>query len=197
MTLGIYVGVGLACLASVVPAANAATHETYRAGEWSTYSGNAEDQRQVCGIVTNAGADREIAVEQFPGDQGLDIRLRKTTWTIPDNTAVNVQLQFDGRGAVPSRALGTGRVVTLHLQFADTVTFMRALRYGTVLRVYFPDGNEIPWSASLSGSGAAISAFNDCRATLAPAEPTQPYRVPADQPPPTSPTQPFAPNAPG
>jgi hypothetical protein len=193
--LTLLAGCALAACAAVNPA-RAELRTIANAGLWSTYGGTDDQQRRVCGVVTVGGDGRRIDVAQYSADGGIDLSLQKDSWSIPANTGIDMQLQFDRDGAVPQHGIGDGRRVVAHMDFAQTVPFMRALRNGVQIRVFFPNGNEPVWTGGLSGSGRAIDAFNDCRASLSAGAPTQPYAAsPALQQPlssPAEPTQPFA-----
>lgn len=165
------------------------TRELYRSGLWSAYTGT-DAGRPFCGVATGGGEGRRVAIQQYAGDPGIEVLLSKGSWSIPDNTPVTVQFQFDNRGETPGRATGHGRTIAQHMGFEQSVPFMRAMRNGRVLQVIFPDGNEPAWTGGLSGSGNAITAFNNCRTSLAPAEPTQPFNAPTQSAP--QPTQPQA-----
>ena len=181
-----------ACLAA--PGARAETTEIYRSGLWSAYSGTTADQRRVCGIAT-AGADgRRVAIQQFASTPGLELELSKDSWTIPDNTPVTVQLRFDYRDQVQGQMTGSGRAMAMQMPYEQSLAFIRALRDGRVLQVFFPDGNEVVWTGGLAGSARAIDALNTCAAALEPSAPTQPFQPnPMTPPAPdsTAPTQPF------
>lgn len=169
--------------------ASAQVHTMATAGLWNAYGGRVDD-RSVCGISTTGAEGRQIAIEQPAGETGLEVVLDKPTWTIPDRAEVDAALQIDGGGAIPLRGSGSGSRVRMRMDFQQSVMFMRALRRGLQVRVYFPNGNETTWTGGLRGSSAAIDAFNACRSTLiagpSPGQPTQPYRDPQAQP-----TQPF------
>ncbi len=182
----------VAVLAMAAPGAMAQPTEIYRGGLWSAYSGSGDDQRPLCGIATTGGEGRRVAVQQYGGETGLELQLSKDSWAIPDNTTVELQFQFDGREPTTEQAVGAGHTLIVRLPMERSVLFMRALRHARVMRVLFPTGNEQPWTGGLSGSANAITAFNNCRASLAPQEPTQPFR-PAAPPAPSNsaPTQPF------
>lgn len=173
--------------AALAGTAQAQTRTIQSSGLWTSYGGTAYDNRPTCGIATSGAEGRRIAVQQSAGDTDLDLVLEKPSWSIPDNTPIELAVQFDNGQTVPDRARGSGNRVILRLPFDRSVPFMRLLRNGSQVRVYFPGGNEAPWTGGLRGSGAAIDAFNDCRASLAPAAPTQPFPAPS------GPTQPFPP----
>ncbi len=184
--------VAFACVAA--PAASAQTTEIYRSGLWSAYSGTSEDERRVCGIATTGADGRRVAIQQFSGMPGLQVELRKDSWMIPDNTEVTVQFKFDYRDQMQGQMTGSGRAMAMQMSYEQALAFIRALRDGQVLQVFFPDGNEVVWTGGLAGSGRAIAALNTCAATLEPSVPTQPFQAqPAPQPPAGSatPTQPF------
>jgi hypothetical protein len=178
--------VALALVAAFAAPAWAETRTIQTSGLWSSYGGTDDNNRAVCGIST-AGADgRRVSIQQAAGETELVFMLEKPSWAIPDNTPIDLQIQFDNGQPNPDRATGTGNRVSLSLPFERSVAFMRLLRERSQLRVYFPNGNETPWTGGLGGSSGAINAFNDCRAALAPSGPTQPF--PAS---PANPTQPF------
>lgn len=178
---------------------HAETRTLSSSGLWSAYGGTDEQQRRVCGVVTVGADGRRIDIAQYSENGGIDLSLQKDSWAIPANTEIPLQVQFDRDGAVPSRGVGDGRRVVAHLSFEQSVPFMRALRNGLQIRIYFPSGNEPVWTGGLSGSGRAIDAFNDCRTSLVSSNPTQPFaNAPPPPPPPANapvqsvPTQPFS-----
>lgn len=182
-------------LLTATMAAHAEVRPLFASGLWSAYGGQADDQRPVCGIATNGAEGRRVAIEQSAGETGLEILLEKPSWAIPDNTPIEVMLQIDGNAALPIRATGSATRVMIRMPFENSVPFMRGLRHGQQIRVYFPNGNETVWTGGLRGSSAVIDAFNDCRANLMPAVPTQPFRGESG-PGPSAPTQPFGTPAP-
>lgn len=161
------------------------------AGLWNAFAANGADQRPVCGISTTGADGRRIVVQQASGETGVQVMLEKPSWAIPDQTAVDVSFQFDNGGASAERATGNATQLTVDLPFDRSVAFMRSLRGGSQIRVYFPSGNEAVWTGGLRGTSAMIDAFNDCRsrfATTPASGPTQPFASPAPaNPAPTSP----------
>jgi hypothetical protein len=173
----------------------AETQQLYASGLWSAYGGTAVDNRAVCGITTVGPDGRRIAVQQFAGEAGLDLQLDKPSWSIPDNTPIDLSVQIDRQPVQPAKATGSGTRVAVQLTFDQSVPFMRSVRYGSVLRVYFPGGNEPAWTGGLAGTSNVIDAFNTCRSQLGPITPTQPFQPHPGSPPP-GPTQPFSPPPP-
>lgn len=192
----------LSAAALAAPSAQAAMHQTYSSGQWSAFTGTNADNLPVCGIATNGAEGRRIAIEQQAGDTGLHLMLDKATWNIPDGTDVDLTIQIDRGAAMPFRGQGNRNQVAVDIPFEQSIPLMRQLRAGTVMRVFFPGGNEAMWTGGLNGTSNVINAFNDCRSSMipaaAPGAPTQPYSAPAGQaaPPAAAPpaaTQPFAP----
>jgi hypothetical protein len=179
------------------PPAQAEMHQTYASGQWNAFTGTNAENHPVCGIATNGAEGRRIAIEQESGETGLQLMLAKATWNIPDGTGVDLTVQIDRGAAIPVRGKGSHNQVTADIPFDQSIPLMRQLRAGTVLRLFFPSGNEAMWTGGLSGTSNVINAFNDCRGSLmpaaAPGAPTQPYAAPAGQTAPAAPTQPMAP----
>lgn len=187
---------------SVAGQGHAETRTLASSGLWSTYGGTDEGGHNVCGVVTVGADGRRIDISQSVSDGGIELALQKDSWAIPPNTPIEMQVQFDRSAAVPTQGVGNGPRVTARMNFEQSVPFMRSLRNGVQIRVFFPSGNEPVWTGGLSGSGRAIDAFNECRANLMASSPTQPFSgtAPLAQPgnaPPSAPTQPFAAPPPG
>lgn len=173
------------------------THSLGGSKLWSAYGGKTDDGRGICGITTVGPTGKRISVQQTSGQNGIDILLRKDSWTIPPNTGVDVSVKFDTGGSFTGRATGDGPQLVMTMSFDQSVPFMRGVRNGSVIEVTFPNGNEPIWAGGLGGSSRAIDLFNSCRATMAPATPTQPYATqptstPAPVAAPLPPTQPYA-----
>jgi len=168
-------------LAGAWPLAAGAQPQTLAsAGLWTAFAATGPDQRPICGLSTTGADGRAIVVQQVSGETGLEVILDKSSWAIPDQTAVDVAFQFDNGGIAAERATGSGTRLIVDLAFDRSVAFMRSLRYGSQIQVHFPSGNEGIWTGGLRGSSAMVDAFNDCRQRFATA-------------PVTGPTQPFAP----
>lgn len=175
----------------LTPTAHAEQRHLVSSGLWSSYSDITSDNRGLCGIVTVGVDGRRIAIEQVARQSSLTVSLSKDGWAIPNNTGIDLRFQFDLNDQIPARATGAGSNVTVGLNFDQSVPFMRALRLGRQIRVFFPNGNERVWTGGLAGSSRAIDSFNDCRANLMPSQPTQPFSPPAGPVQALVPTQPF------
>lgn len=179
-------------IAASTPAlAQEQTREIAAAGLWASYSGTSEDSHALCSLATTGAEGRRITVLQYAGQTGIDLRLEKDSWIIPGSTPIDLAVQFDSEPPIQARATGSGKTLSVRMDFPQSVPFMRALRRDTQIRITFPSGSELPWTGGLSGSSRAIDAFNQCRDHLGPAvpvAPTQPYLAP-----PATATEPFSP----
>lgn len=176
---------------SVAGVGHAETRTLASSGLWSTYGGTDAAGHNVCGVVTVGGDGRRIDISQSVSDGGIELALQKNSWAIPPNTNVDMQVQFDRNASTATQGVGDGRRVTARMNFDQSVPFMRSLRNGIQIRIFFPNGNEAVWTGGLAGSGRAIDAFNECRASLVASSPTQPFSG-SNAPAPSGPTQPFA-----
>lgn len=192
---GALAAAAMMALASAIPARAEITPIT-QSGLWTAYSNTGPDNRRVCGISTTGADGRRIAIQQLAGESGLQLSLQKDSWDIPEGAPVELRLQFDLNDQIPAHATGSGKQINLTMTFDQSVPFMRSLRAGRQVRVFFLTGNEPVWTGGLLGSSRSIDAFNDCRASMAaPSGPTQPYTPPpqaAAPVQPVAPTQPFA-----
>ncbi len=178
----VLLALALSCATAAEAVAQVRTIESR--GLWTAFEGTGPDQVALCGIAT-AGGDRQISISQSAGETGLIIAFDKNNWEIPDGTAIPVSIQIDGRAQPGLNGRGSGQKVSAELQFALTIGLMRALRQGSQIRIDFPSGNEPYWSGGLSGTSAAIDAFNACRGRFAAAT-TQPLAPPPAAPSPTA-----------
>lgn len=193
--------IGVAAAALVcVPPASADIHTLVASGLWTAYGGTGDDKLALCGIGTAGVETRRIAIQQYAGDNGLDLRLTKDSWTIPASAQVEIQVQFDGASPVPMQAAGTDHQLVVNMTFDQSVAFMRGVRSGRQIRIVFQSGNELPWVGGLTGSARAIDAFNGCRRGLAPAAATQPFgagpAAPSPGPAAPAPAEPVGPSPP-
>lgn len=170
-----FIAVAGAALTWAAPAA-ADIRQLAASGRWSAYGGTGDDNRPLCGVGTDGAEGRRILIQQYAGNTGIELLLKKDSWDIPANTPVTLKVQFDGRAPAPMQATGSGHQIVVNMTFDQSLPFMHELRADRQIRVFFLSGNEAPWTGGLSGSGGAITAFNTCRSGLMPAEgPTQPF----------------------
>jgi hypothetical protein len=172
---------GLAALiVAALPAAPAGaqilTIGTY--GAWTAYGGATPQGSRVCGIEVR-GDDREIHIKYFRGQPSFAVELFKRSWDIPQRVPVALSLQFGGYSTPSLRGVGYPRQdrlpahVGVSITFEGSRAFWQALRGAATGRVVFESGNERPWTVSLSGSNAAVTAMSDCIRRMG--APTQPF----------------------
>lgn len=175
--------VGLAGALMCALPASADVHALAVSGNWTVFSGTDPDNKTVCGMRTEGAETRRIAIVQYAGDTGTVLRLRKDSWTIPADTAIGILVQFDNGPQVPVKGAGSGQEMSVNLALEQTLPFMVSFGAGTQIRVLFQEGNELPWTSSLTGSAKALDAFDVCRKGLNPAAATQPFSPTAMPPP--------------
>jgi hypothetical protein len=191
MTRRILALAGLIVIAatSAAPAMETSRRGLATSGPWSAYSGTGPDSQPLCGITTVGAEGRRIAIQQTAGETGLALYLEKDSWVIPKGAEVEVRVQFDQNPPIAVQATGAGPRLAVGMTFEQSVPFMRQFRAGRQIRIFFPSGNELPWSGGLNGSGRIIDAFNTCRVDLVQTVPTQPFKPGAPED--SAPTQPF------
>jgi hypothetical protein len=177
----------------------------YRSGYWTAYyepksnAGNA-----VCGMKTGSANDMSIHIKWFAGEKGITIQTFKGNWRIPKGQKVKVNVGFDKTQV--GTATATGDMIygsnyqigllsfTIDTSLEDIKEFLDEFMAANKMWIEFPNGNEKPWFADMTGSRDAATAFFKCVKVVP--VPTQPYGAPeASQPygkqPAQQPTQPF------
>lgn len=172
----------------------------YHAGAWHAFTDKDAAGRAICGIGTDKPADgRTLLLTYTVGGSDLTIAADKSTWNIPDGTALQISLQVDQNPPAPAQAAGHGTSVGWVVPAASIRAFDTQFRNGGVMTITFPSGNEAPWTLSLAGSSAASATLWRCVQDLSDrAHITSPV---SNMPPPTqpfgqAPTQPYTPAAP-
>lgn len=166
----------LAALLLALPApARAAVHTFARAGAWRAFSGTADNGQKVCGISAFfAGAERAFMIKYFAGDRDLVIQIEKRSWNVPEGSHVPVRLRFDQYGPWHAAAGGHGRFLDITVGRASLGAFMREFRLAYALTIRFPNGNENPWHADLTGTNLISGDFVACVSDLRQARGTGP-----------------------
>ena len=145
------VGVASAALTCALPA-SAEIRTLATSGLWSAFGGKGDDLRAVCGIGTEGAETRRITIQQFAGDTGLELRLKKDSWAIPANTSVGIEVQFDRLPPLPLQATGSDHQLVVTMGFDQSIPLMRGIRAGRQIQIVFQSGNELPWVGGLTGS---------------------------------------------
>jgi hypothetical protein len=190
----------LAVLLGAAPG-RAAPNVYYHAGAWHAFTDKDDQGAAVCGIATANPADgRGLTLTYTIGGSDLTFTAAKSSWTIPEGTVLEADMQIDRNEPWQAQAAGHGNSMVWVVSASEIHTFDTQFRNGSTLTMTFPSGNEPPWALSLSGSTAASATLWRCvqdltdrakRATPASNAPAS--NAPATQPAGQAPTQPFAP----
>jgi hypothetical protein len=185
----------LFALIATVSLASPATAEirySYRSGAWSAFEGIANDGKQVCG-VSAASPDKAISLKYFAGTDYITVHISKNSWSIPERTRINIQLQFGQRTPWDAVGQGNGNLVEFIIRGRNINIFIQEFRASSIANMRFIGGNENGWTISLAGSNAATNVMTRCVGDLITAQraPTQPFSSA-----PATPSQPFVPSSP-
>jgi hypothetical protein len=184
----------------------AAPNVYYRAGAWYAFTDKDDQGAAVCGIGTQIPPDsRNLTLTYTIGGSDLTFTAGKPSWTIPEGTILEADMQIDQNGPWQAQGDGHGASVGWVVSASEIRNFDTQFRNGTVLSVTFPSGNEPAWSLPLRGSTAVSATLWRCvqdltdrakaaaPASNAPASNAPASNAPATQPGGQAPTQPFAP----
>jgi hypothetical protein len=183
----------VALAVTVTPAAALAQMQTYyHAGAWDSFSGRSGENKPVCGAGTTNPADgRRFELRFDIGGTATTLSASKPNWSVPAGTHVTVVMQVGLNTPWTLQGTGHDHSIDWTLDPAAMQTFDRQFRGASSMTLTFPDGNESPWSLSLSGSTAVSDTFGRCIRDLTrqlQANPPPPAGAPAPQ----APTQPFS-----
>jgi hypothetical protein len=194
----------LSCIVTLMavlsPAAASAQMQTYyHAGAWDAFSGRNDKGGAVCGVgTTGPGDTRHLTIRFDIGATNTVFSASKPDWSIPDNTQVTVVMQIGLNPPWTQHATGHGNAIDWTLDPNAIQVFDRQFRGAPSMTLSFPDGNEPPWTLSLTGSTAISDTFGRCvtdltrqmratqppaSATPAPQGATQPFNPPPAAPP--------------
>jgi hypothetical protein len=190
----------LAVLLGATPG-RAAPNVYYHVGAWHAFTDKDDQGAAVCGIGTENPSDgRSLTLTYTIGGSDLTFTAAKSSWTIPEGTILEADMQIDGNGPWQAQGDGHGTSMGWVVSASEIRNFDTQFRNGTTLTLTFPSGNEPPWSLSLRGSTAASATLWRCVQDLtdrakaaAPASSAPASNAPATQPGGQAPTQPFAP----
>lgn len=170
-----------------------------RAGAWYTFTDKDDQGAAICGIGTAIQTDnRNLTLTYTVGGNDLTFTAGKPSWTIPDGTILEADMQIDQNGPWQAQGDGHGTSVGWVVSASEIRNFDTQFRNGSTMTVTFPTGNEAPWVLSLSGSTAASATLWRCvqdltdrarAAAPAPSAPAPTSQAPTSQ----APTQPYAP----
>ena len=188
----------LAAAMSAAIAAPAAAEITTlaRSGAWDAFYTKADSGQYMCGMsVYNKDITQSVQVKWFQGLKAPTLQVMKQSWRIPVGTKINVVIGFDkdeyGGGVATSFIVGSNGTNGLAVMLAETsaASFIEQFQAADKMWIKFPDGNEKPWIADMTGSRIVGNAFLRCVNELN-RDYTQPYGKQPD----TSGTQPYKPD---
>ncbi len=189
LTATVWLGV---CFGAATAHAGTST-VVYTAGNWQVANGVMDDQRSYCAIISGGAGGRRVIVQAYSGDPNLTLQMTKDSWSIPQQTPIEVVIDIDGN-RWSYHGFGTGNVVGVSLPPQDAASFEQAFRAGRNMTISFPGGTETPWAGGLTSSNAVFNVFRGCvRSNLGSA--TQPYAAQPNAAQPAAvpgPSQPYA-----
>ncbi|HXT81704.1 MAG TPA: hypothetical protein VN702_19230 [Acetobacteraceae bacterium] len=180
----------------------------YRAGNWNAFTTRGDQGSPACGIFSTDPSDgRGLSLRFDIGGEDTTFTATKPAWQIPAGTAVRVVMQVGLETPWIEQARGHDHGIAWTLDRAAIQTFDKQFRRAGSMTLTFPDGNERPWTISLSGSTAISNAFGRCitdltrqTETAAPSAAgsaaTQPFGAAPASPTPDATTAPASPAAP-
>lgn len=162
----IFFKAALAAASFLTTPALADMQNIYQSGEWTVFSGVADDGTPGCGME-EIGPDKMFAIKWFNGSDHLLVHLFKQSWHVPAGTKVPVQVQFDQAG--PWQAVAEagptpyGSILAFDVPDDDNLqTFLDEVRYSVVMRISFPGSRETDWLGDMTGSNKAMDVFGTC-----------------------------------
>jgi hypothetical protein len=190
--------------AALVSTASADIRTYYRSGAWENYAGTSDQGRPMCGMsISKRDVSMALHIKWLPGI--IRVMAFKKSWNIPEGTQVPVELGFDSNFFGTTTATG-GMFKTGTAFQAGTVTFdiaataidhfLEEVGGSNKMWLKFTNGNEVPWSADMTGSRNSVNSFKYCISEMLKrnGSATQPYSSSSTQP--YSSTQPFDQTAP-
>jgi hypothetical protein len=150
-------------------------------GRWEAFSGKGFNGTSLCGISAEPIADRavarSVAIKFVSGADYLTIDIYKQSWDIPKATHLEIELQFDGTGAVTFPAYGDGNIVDVRIPTKSISDFLLSLSGHQSLRIGFPRGREGDWYVGLDGAKRAVKKLVECTQAFSKksSPPTQPF----------------------
>lgn len=175
----------LAAVAVSAKPAAAGVRPFAREGAWTAITGISEDGKPMCGMyVLDRTADRTVYFKNWQGNPYITMQVFKTSWRIPKGTEIKVRLLFDGKFFSEGTAIGRpmennarndGKsLVEIDIKDRDLMQrFASEFAEADKMVIDFPEGNEAPWEADMTGSRTIGNHFWNCVRNLRPS--TQPY----------------------
>jgi hypothetical protein len=167
---------GVSVSALLVSYANAALVTTGSYSGWTSLQGlNQRNQRECAIVEQNNNFSKALIIRAKQGNKYFTVEMYKKSWLIPQGVHSSVTFDISGtRWAGPAYTYNKN-AIAVKLSRHTLVKFVVSFARGTSMVIYFDDGSEAPWTASLSGSTEAISAMLLCIKNYMYAPTTEPY----------------------
>lgn|SRR5262245_36546320 len=170
---------------AAVSVANAQTYDIATIGSWKAFGGRSEDGKLMCGIsVADSKTGRWFGIKWFKGDNYLVFHAIKSSWHIPPETQMTIRVQFDNSQPYIGNGMGMNTMVQATVPYGIVKEFITEFRSASKMYISFPDGNESPWTADMTGSNGIANIMAECVGKLE-GRATQPFAP--KSPPPTQP----------
>lgn len=91
----------------------------------------------------------------------MNVVVRKTGWSIPPNTPIEVLATFPDGSSVRLSGSGKGNTVNILLDADQLPPWVHGLTASSSMQLSF-GGTEAPWAFDLSGTTAMVNAMGDC-----------------------------------
>ena len=173
--------IAVATALAMAQPAGAQTATIAESGAWRAFAGTTQDGTRTCGMDVHSTDDRRFLLQAYGGNTWITVRAVSMRWHIPDGTRIPVIIRI-GRATWEATARGSGMEAQWRIDGSTIATWETAFRLGSVMEIFFVEGNEPPWRISLRGSNVITSVFSRCLTTLL-APPTQPFASPPSPPP--------------
>jgi hypothetical protein len=141
----------------------AQTQVYYHVAAWDAFSGRSSQGGPVCGVEsTNRVDNRNLSIRFDIGGTDTTFAATKPSWSIPDGTRAVVVMQVGLNAPWTLHGSGYGHAIGWTLDRNAIQGFDRQFRSAQSMTLTFPDGNEPPWTISLTGSTAISDTFGRC-----------------------------------
>jgi hypothetical protein len=147
--------------------ASAVIEGVARSGSWLLSAGTADNGSSAC-VASTEGPGKYLGIKVFENSTVVTIHVAKTGWSIPQGTQARLAMRFDR--AEPWFGVATGtyneNVIEAQVPLQNLTSFTNQFRAARQLVIYFPDGNEQPWTVAMNGSRAVMNNLTQCVAVM-------------------------------
>jgi hypothetical protein len=144
----------------------------YHSGGWENYAGINNANVWTCGMgIANRDYSQSIQIKFFLNNGRFEVQIFKASWHIPNDTRVAVEVGFDkeawggiknARGSTIKSGKSTQGMIQFGIENDSVTSFLNSIADSNKMWIRFPDGNETPWTADLSGSRNSVRSLEAC-----------------------------------